>query len=100
MVGEDAAAGVSSDAAAGVAAGDAADVVAGDKPELTFESIAWANPWLLESKLVVKPDQLIKRRGKAGLIGVNLNWEEVQAWITERVYDCCWWCNGIQYSAA
>ena len=62
-----------------------ADVVAGDKPEITFESIAWANPWLLESKLVVKPDQLIKRRGKAGLIGVNLSWEEVQAWITERV---------------
>lgn len=29
--------------------------------------------WLRESKLVVKPDQLIKRRGKAGLIGLNLD---------------------------
>lgn len=31
--------------------------------------------------LVVKPDQLIKRRGKLGLIGVNKNLTEVQHWI-------------------
>lgn len=30
-----------------------------------------ANPWLETSKLVVKPDQLIKRRGKLGLIAIN-----------------------------
>ena len=50
-------------------------------------------PWLLESqdddddnsKLVVKPDQLIKRRGKAGLVGIKLSWEEVKEWIKERM---------------
>jgi len=43
------------------------------------------NPWLLETPLVVKPDQLIKRRGKAGLVGINLNWKETQEWINERM---------------
>jgi len=50
-----------------------------------FEQIAQDHPWLLSEKLVVKPDQLIKRRGKAGLIAVNKTWEEVQAWIMERM---------------
>ena len=36
-------------------------------------------------KLVVKPDQLIKRRGKAGLVGLNLSFTEVKAWIAERM---------------
>jgi ATP citrate (pro-S)-lyase len=35
-------------------------------------------------KLVVKPDQLIKRRGKLGLVGVNLTFNECLAWIRER----------------
>lgn len=42
-------------------------------------------PWLLSTPLVVKPDQLIKRRGKAGLVGIRLDWEGVQAWIRERM---------------
>lgn len=42
------------------------------------------NPWLLTKKLVVKPDQLIKRRGKGGLLKLNCTWEEVKLWITER----------------
>ena len=41
--------------------------------------------WLVTTKLVVKPDQLIKRRGKLGLVGVNMTWDEVQEWITERM---------------
>ena len=35
-------------------------------------------------KLVVKPDQLIKRRGKLGLIKVNVNLQEAKKWIDER----------------
>lgn len=42
------------------------------------------NEWLHTTKLVVKPDQLIKRRGKSGLIGLNLTWDEVKQWIQER----------------
>lgn len=36
-------------------------------------------------RLVVKPDQLIKRRGKLGLIGVNLNLEGVKEWLKPRM---------------
>ena len=41
--------------------------------------------WLMTERLVVKPDQVIKRRGKAGLVGLNLTWQEVKQWITERM---------------
>ena len=36
-------------------------------------------------KLVVKPDQLIKRRGKLGLIKVNTDLAGVKQWVTERM---------------
>lgn len=38
-----------------------------------------------KQKLVVKPDQLIKRRGKLGLILVNSDFEGVKKWILERI---------------
>jgi len=43
-------------------------------------------PWLLVdgSKFVAKPDQLIKRRGKSGLLALNKTWKEAKAWIAER----------------
>ena len=43
-------------------------------------------PWLLHSdaKFVAKPDQLIKRRGKSGLLALNKTWPEAKAWIAER----------------
>ncbi|XP_006463797.1 hypothetical protein AGABI2DRAFT_194501 [Agaricus bisporus var. bisporus H97] len=40
--------------------------------------------WVNNSKLVAKPDQLIKRRGKAGLLALNKSWPEAKQWITER----------------
>lgn len=41
--------------------------------------------WVFTDKLVVKPDQLIKRRGKAGLLGINKSWSEGgKQWIQER----------------
>ncbi|KAL2214108.1 ATP citrate lyase [Sarocladium strictum] len=50
-----------------------------DQAELSF-------PWLLQdgSKFVAKPDQLIKRRGKAGLLALNKTWAEARAWVAER----------------
>jgi len=33
----------------------------------------------------VKPDQLIKRRGKLGLIKVDVNLQEAKKWIDERM---------------
>lgn len=35
--------------------------------------------------LVAKPDQLIKRRGKLGLVLVNKNIQQVQEWIDARI---------------
>jgi len=54
-------------------------------PSSVIADLPAENPWLLTTKLVVKPDQLIKRRGKAGLLGINKTWPEVVAWIQERI---------------
>ena len=40
---------------------------------------------LMLQKLVVKPDQLIKRRGKLGLIKVNVDFPTVKSWVIERM---------------
>lgn len=73
-------------------------------PESNWEALSAQHPWLLTQKLVVKPDQLIKRRGKLGLIKVNVDLNEVKKWVAERIdqdvqveetiqiqSDCCWW---------
>jgi len=43
-------------------------------------------PWLLTpgSKFVAKPDQLIKRRGKSGLLALNKTWPEAKEWIAGK----------------
>jgi len=51
----------------------------------TWDSILDANPWLKDQKVVAKPDQLIKRRGKAGLLAVNKTYSEAKDWIMERM---------------
>jgi len=50
-----------------------------DQAEATY-------PWLLQpgAKFVAKPDQLIKRRGKSGLLALNKTWPEAKAWVAER----------------
>ena len=35
--------------------------------------------------LVAKPDQLVKRRGKLGLVAVNYTFREAQKWILDRM---------------
>jgi ATP citrate (pro-S)-lyase len=41
-------------------------------------------PWLTKEKLVVKPDQLIKRRGKNKLILIGANYDQAKSWIEEK----------------
>lgn len=50
-----------------------------DQAETTY-------PWLLtrDARFVAKPDQLIKRRGKSGLLALNKTWPQARAWIEER----------------
>lgn len=50
-----------------------------------WTDIANEHPWLKIEKLVVKPDQLIKRRGKLGLIKVNADLSTVQEWIGQHM---------------
>lgn len=50
-----------------------------DQAEATY-------PFLLQpgAKFVAKPDQLIKRRGKSGLLKLNATWQEARDWIAAR----------------
>ncbi|EPX74731.1 ATP-citrate synthase subunit 2 [Schizosaccharomyces octosporus yFS286] len=52
--------------------------------EDVFAEVARQHPWVHDSKLVAKPDQLIKRRGKSGLLKLNSTWDEAKDWIRER----------------
>ncbi|KAG7279114.1 hypothetical protein CRUP_004057 [Coryphaenoides rupestris] len=53
--------------------------------ETDFDQLAKEHPWLQTERLVVKPDQLIKRRGKLGLVGVNLDLKGVREWLKPRL---------------
>ncbi|PWA21557.1 hypothetical protein CCH79_00003058, partial [Gambusia affinis] len=62
-------------------------------PATDLNLLAHEHPWLLTEpaseitrpleshRLVVKPDQLIKRRGKLGLVGINLDLQGVKEWL-------------------
>jgi len=54
-------------------------------PDTDWDKLAAENGWLNSEKLVVKPDQLIKRRGKLGLIKVNASFGEVKTWVGEKM---------------
>ena len=58
--------------------------VAQISPKTDLATLPEECPWLLEKRLVVKPDQLIKRRGKANLLKLNATWDEVVEWVNER----------------
>eukprot|EP00898_Chlorokybus_atmophyticus_P000637 jgi/Chlat1/1574/Chrsp123S01832 len=47
--------------------------------------LAKENPWLADMKLVVKPDALFGKRGKSGLVGLNLSLPDAQTFIAERM---------------
>lgn len=50
----------------------------------TLDQLEVSHPWLLTHKLVAKPDQLIKRRGKSGLLLLNADWSDARAWIEKH----------------
>jgi ATP citrate (pro-S)-lyase len=53
-------------------------------PDTDMENLPNQYKWLTTEKLVVKPDQLIKRRGKNKLILVGANYNQAKAWIKEK----------------
>ncbi|KFQ57688.1 ATP-citrate synthase [Pelecanus crispus] len=54
-------------------------------PDTDWAWLIQEHPWLLSERLVVKPDQLIKRRGKLGLVGINLTLDQVKVWLKQRL---------------
>merc|ERR1719163_851648 len=52
---------------------------------VNWDLLVQQNPWVNDMKLVAKPDQLVKRRGKLGLVAVNLTFGEAQKWVMDRI---------------
>ena len=53
-------------------------------PETDLDALPKEYPWLESTKVVVKPDQLIKRRGKITCL-LDASWNEARGWISERM---------------
>jgi ATP citrate (pro-S)-lyase len=53
-------------------------------PETDLAQLPSQHAWLTTEKLVVKPDQLVKRRGKNHLVLVNATYDQAKAWIKEK----------------
>ncbi len=54
-------------------------------PETDMAALPKTTPWLKTTKLVAKPDQLFGKRGKNNLLAVDKTFDEVKAWIGERM---------------
>ncbi|GJR52801.1 ATP-citrate synthase alpha chain protein 1-like protein [Tanacetum coccineum] len=50
-----------------------------------FNELVEREPWLSSSKLVVKPDMLFGKRGKSGLVALNLDLAQVAEFVKERL---------------
>eukprot|EP00049_Salpingoeca_infusionum_P004291 m.76617 g.76617 ORF g.76617 m.76617 type:complete len:1071 (-) comp12493_c0_seq1:373-3585(-) len=60
-------------------------LVAGYKKGNNFQDVVQQHAFLSAMPLVAKPDQLIKRRGKLGLVKVNVDANGAQEWIQEQI---------------
>lgn len=54
-------------------------------PHTSLDQLMQEYPWLAHERLVVKPDQLVKRRGQSDLLLLDATWDEVQNWIQARM---------------
>jgi len=55
-------------------------------PDSDLEALSAEKPWLKTEKLTVKPDQLFGKRGKHGLLLVNVSYDEAKKWIAEKMH--------------
>lgn len=55
------------------------------EPCTDWDQLKRENPWLEREELVAKPDQLIGKRGKQGLILLDADFKAVKEWILERM---------------
>ena len=63
---------------------DIPDKVVTVGPDTNMTKLPDQHKWLTTEKLVVKPDQLIKRRGKNNLILVGVGYDQAKKWIEEK----------------
>ena len=63
---------------------EVSDKVISVGPETDLTKLPKQHKWLTTEKLVVKPDMLIKRRGKNKLILVGATYPQAKAWIEEK----------------
>ncbi|MBW2637254.1 MAG: ATPase [Deltaproteobacteria bacterium] len=54
-------------------------------PDTDIKKLPQKYKWLAKEKLVVKPDQLIKRRGKSKLLLLGADWKVAETWIRKRM---------------
>lgn len=50
-----------------------------------FKELVEKEAWLESTKLVVKPDMLFGKRGKSGLVALNLDLAQVQDFVKQRL---------------
>ncbi|KAL5981644.1 hypothetical protein ACLOJK_015707 [Asimina triloba] len=62
-----------------------ADHVYGVTESTDFTELANKEPWLSSTQLVVKPDMLFGKRGKSGLVALNLDLAQVAQFVKERL---------------
>lgn len=55
------------------------------EPDTDWTALVSDHPWLATERLVAKPDQLFGKRGKHGLLGLDLDLAGAKAWIAERM---------------
>jgi ATP-citrate lyase beta-subunit len=54
-------------------------------PDTNLDTLPEEHPWLKQARLVCKPDQLFGKRGLNNLLFVDKTFDEVKAWIGERM---------------
>ena len=60
------------------------DVALAD-PQTDLDDLAKSNPWLKSEKLVIKPDQLFGKRGKHGLVLLDVGWKEAKEYLLKNM---------------
>jgi ATP citrate (pro-S)-lyase len=63
---------------------EVSDKIVAVGPDTDLTKLPSQHKWLTTEKLVVKPDQLIKRRGKNNLVLLGANYEQAKEWIKEK----------------
>eukprot|EP00475_Leptophrys_vorax_P044457 TRINITY_DN8907_c0_g1_i3.p1 TRINITY_DN8907_c0_g1~~TRINITY_DN8907_c0_g1_i3.p1 ORF type:complete len:230 (-),score=48.59 TRINITY_DN8907_c0_g1_i3:75-764(-) len=53
--------------------------------ETDFQKLANEQPWMNSTRMVVKPDMLFGKRGKSGLVALDLDFAGVEAFIKSKI---------------